>query len=199
MGNGKSIGNDWERAMSRQLSLWVSNGTDDDCFWRDLGSGMRATVRKKQGKETVLKGDLVCLKPEYQPLLDKFFIDTKSYKEFNPLIINQDNIKSNQLFLQWAKVCSDCPEDMIPLMPVRVRDRKTPDIIFMGATLLEKVSFQNIMTYSVFFERDQVTYNFSIMILSEFLKLNSWKYLAGIDKCNDIEYTNSNQLAGVPK
>lgn len=45
-------GGNYERELSRELSLWCSNGEDDDLFWRSASSGAKATQRAKKGKKT---------------------------------------------------------------------------------------------------------------------------------------------------
>lgn len=45
-------GGQYERQICRILSLWWTNGTDDDVFWRSSQSGGRATTRAKKGKGT---------------------------------------------------------------------------------------------------------------------------------------------------
>ena len=171
--NSKSIGNNFERAFSRDLSLWATNGKDDDVFYRDLSSGARATTRKKQGKASSNDGDLVATDLNYKPLLDLFFIDTKSYKEINFMMINDKNIKSNSIFQQWLKVSSDCPDYKIPFMIVKIRDRKTPN--FMMLPKGTKFNYTNIMKYKVVY--NNVVYEFSMILQDEFFELNSYDSL----------------------
>lgn len=64
-------GQDLERSISRQLSLWWSDGKADDWFWRSSQSGGRATQRAKVGKSTLNSaGDLCAQCAEGQKLLD---------------------------------------------------------------------------------------------------------------------------------
>ena len=48
-GYGKQKGGEYERTVCKKLSLWVSNGTRDDIFWRSAMSGGRATLQRKKG------------------------------------------------------------------------------------------------------------------------------------------------------
>lgn len=45
-------GGDYEREICKRLSLWLTNGRDDDQLWRSSQSGGRATSRAKRGKGT---------------------------------------------------------------------------------------------------------------------------------------------------
>lgn len=50
--NKAKKGGQYERELSRDISLWMSHGKNDNCVWRSSNSGGRATVRAKTGKET---------------------------------------------------------------------------------------------------------------------------------------------------
>jgi len=165
--NSKKIGNNYERIIARKLSLWLTYNQSDDVVWRDIGSGNKATIRKKQNKESIWQGDIVPIDLQYKYFFDVFAIDTKSYKEINWLFINNNNNKSNVILQQWVKVVNDTTEK-IPLMIVQIRDRKTPETIFMPTYIkLNDVLYNhNFMVY--FFEQNPV-YNCKIFILDDFL------------------------------
>ena len=64
-------GASWEREFSKLLSLWWSDGTNDDWFWRSAMSGGRATVRARKGQKTAnAAGDICAQTPEAQRLLN---------------------------------------------------------------------------------------------------------------------------------
>ena len=44
-------GSGFERDMARAISLWWTRNATEEAFWRVLGSGSRATVRTKSGKD----------------------------------------------------------------------------------------------------------------------------------------------------
>lgn len=70
-------GADFERSISKELSLWWS-GDRDDIFWRSSQSGGRATQRFKSGKTTYGScGDLTALDPIGGPLLKFATIELK--------------------------------------------------------------------------------------------------------------------------
>lgn len=129
--NSKNIGNNYEREFSYKLSEWITGQKDADICWRDLGSGNRKTTREKKGLETARKADIVCTDLKYQYWFNCFYVDTKSYKEFNWCFINNKNKKSNKILQQWVKTVDESPSNMIPFMPVKIRDNKTPDFIIL--------------------------------------------------------------------
>jgi hypothetical protein len=71
-------GQQFERDLCRQLSLWWSDGTNDDWFWRSSQSGGRATQRAKKGQKTAnAAGDIAAMTKEGQVLLDYVCIEAK--------------------------------------------------------------------------------------------------------------------------
>jgi hypothetical protein len=71
-------GGEFERVISKQLSLWWTNGQNDAIFWRSSQSGGRATTREKQGKKTKGQyGDISVTDPVGQPLLDLVSLELK--------------------------------------------------------------------------------------------------------------------------
>jgi hypothetical protein len=71
-------GADFERDISRTLSLWWSHGERDDIFWRTSMSGGRATVRRKAGKATAYQaGDITATDPIGAPLIKATVIELK--------------------------------------------------------------------------------------------------------------------------
>jgi len=78
MGTKSLKGGSMERAFSKQLSLWWSDGQHDDWFWRTAGSGGRATNRGKKGQSTVnAAGDIGAMCGEAQRLLNVVTIECK--------------------------------------------------------------------------------------------------------------------------
>lgn len=77
MVNGKQKGGQYEREICVALSLWVTNGTRKDVFWRSAMSGGRATVH---GTEVRQSGDVTAVAIEGFPLVNACFIEVKHYK-----------------------------------------------------------------------------------------------------------------------
>jgi hypothetical protein len=80
MGKGSAF----ERAFSKELSLWWTEGERDDIFWRSSNSGGRATVRAAVGKTTSGQyGDVAAIDASGIPFLDLVTIELKKgYSKF---------------------------------------------------------------------------------------------------------------------
>lgn len=77
-GGGKKTGNQFEREICKTLSLWWSNGEDDDIFYRSASSGGRATNRARKGKTAKHHcGDVAALNPSGRSLLKFFTVEIK--------------------------------------------------------------------------------------------------------------------------
>lgn len=71
-------GSPFEREICKKLSLWWTNGEDDDVFWRSEGSGGRAKRRGRAGKDTYgAHGDLRVTNPIGTPLIQLLCIECK--------------------------------------------------------------------------------------------------------------------------
>ncbi len=77
--NSSSKGSAFEREISKELSLWWSEGKNDNIFYRSQSSGARATQRNKKGKETVNQhADITCSDPEGELLIKNWNIECKT-------------------------------------------------------------------------------------------------------------------------
>lgn len=80
-GHGKNKGSAWERAVCKALSRWVTDGKQEDCFWRSSLSGGRATVQHRRGVTNRQAGDICSVSPEGHALTDTFFIECKHVRQ----------------------------------------------------------------------------------------------------------------------
>jgi len=80
-------GQDYERELCRQFSLWLSDGKHDDWLWRSSQSGGRATTRAKKGKKTTGHcGDLTASCKKAEVFTKKFAVESKrGYSALTPL------------------------------------------------------------------------------------------------------------------
>lgn len=85
MANGKVKGGNYEREISKNLSLWLSGGENDDLFWRTQNSGGRYTTRYK--KKLTLEGqsgDIASVRGNISnEFLKTFCVEIKFYKDIN--------------------------------------------------------------------------------------------------------------------
>jgi hypothetical protein len=80
-GGGKQKGASFEREVCVMLSRWVSEGSQDDAFWRSAMSGGRATVAHKRGGKRLSSqvGDISCIHPVGNRFSSAFGIECKHY------------------------------------------------------------------------------------------------------------------------
>jgi len=84
MVNGKRKGSEFERYVSKKLSLWISKGNRDDLFWRSQSSGGRYSQRKKIGKDTQNQdGDITNTSSESEWFVNNLSVECKFYKDLN--------------------------------------------------------------------------------------------------------------------
>lgn len=108
-------GGDFERSVSNDLSLWLTQGQMKDAVWHTSGSGGRATQRRK--KETVKQYDYGDLRPDHNSV--NYFFDifscelktgyqkkntwTNTKWSFNDII---DSKQKNTIFESFWSQCS---------------------------------------------------------------------------------------------
>lgn len=174
--NSKALGNAYERDVAKQLSLWLTDGQSDDVVWRDLGSGNRATIRAKQGKKTTRSGDFVPTDLNYKWFFDAFCVDSKCYKEWNPVFINESNIKSNSIFNQWLKVIEES-QGKIPLMICKIRNRKDPEFALLPSYVKYPSDFDSNFMYYTFGSKSLGFHkDCCLLLLSDLFKLNAREF-----------------------
>lgn len=85
MANGKRKGSNYEREISKKLSLWLSNNKDDSIFWRSQNSGGRHTIRYKKNQTLEgQSGDIASTRGGIsEDFLKVFSIEIKFYKDIN--------------------------------------------------------------------------------------------------------------------
>lgn len=75
-GYGSRKGSAFERAISKELSLWWTNGKSDGCFWRTHSSGALGTRSKKLTEY----GDLMSINDDGQPFTKRFHLELRHGK-----------------------------------------------------------------------------------------------------------------------
>src|ERR1700744_1950380 len=98
-GGSKQKGSTFERAICKDLSLFVSNGLKEDCFWRSAMSGGRATLsHRKTGEASRVAGDICATSPEGHLLTDYYYFELKHYKD---LKLSSFLFQTGPLFTIW--------------------------------------------------------------------------------------------------
>lgn len=108
-GGGARKGSAFERSICTQLSEWVTDGKDDAVFWRTSGSGARATVRRRKGKETVNnEGDIRAESPDGAWLTDTFCFELQSVKSLDILgFLYKTSLGRYDFLEHWIKCMRD--------------------------------------------------------------------------------------------
>ena len=177
--NSKSLGNEYEREVAKVLSKWILGHDDRLLFWRNVHSGSISTIMNKKGKDgSNTSGDFQCLDLEYNYVLDNLHIDSKSYAKVNLFFINEKNIKSNQIFKQWEKTVSEAKEvNKIPMMPVKIRDRVTPEFV-----LLPYSTYLNDINYIQYKLKDNMDNACTLVLLSDLLTIDFKEFFNTVTK-----------------
>lgn len=104
-GGSKQKGASWEREVCRSLSLWVSDGSQEDCFWRSAMSGGRSTVAARKGKRLATQaGDISSIHAAGNSFADKFLIECKHYStlDWHGLLTGKGNLSQF-----WERCCGE--------------------------------------------------------------------------------------------
>ena len=81
-GAGHAKGASFERAVSKRLSLWLSDGLRDDLLWRSSLSGGRATVQFRAGTVNLTQsGDVSAIGAGAHEFCERFFTEIKHYAD----------------------------------------------------------------------------------------------------------------------
>jgi len=131
-------GASFERKIAVELSLWWTNGANEDVFWRTAGSGGRATVRGKSNKLTrYSSGDITFTHEDGVPFIDYFLIELKrGYSQVWDILTFIDSNKE-QTIVQWVeKAKQEVKRDFRQTwMLIFQRDRKQICVLMEYATL----------------------------------------------------------------
>lgn len=84
-GGGKQKGASFEREVCVMLSRWLTNGAQEDVFWRSAMSGGRATVAHKKGGKRLASqvGDISCIHPVGNRFIEAFAPECKFYADLD--------------------------------------------------------------------------------------------------------------------
>lgn len=138
-------GSSFERKICKQLSQWWTEGEKDDVFWRTAGSGSRATVRGKRGKDTTNSaGDIGYIDEIGKPLIDLFVIELKrGYSRDISILDFIDSRKRKPLLEKWwMKAYTECTNSKrFSYWIIFQRDNHTPVL------LLPQQAFAEIELY----------------------------------------------------
>ena len=125
--NSKQKGSSFERLVCRQLSLWVTHGKRDDCFWRSSMSGGRATIAAKKGKYHQVVGDICAIASEGHTLTNHFFIECKHVKKLDIASFILDDRGALAKF--WKQACKQARDHLRQPLLIAKENNREPLVI----------------------------------------------------------------------
>lgn len=117
-GGGKQKGAQFEREICVKLSLWLTDGAQEDVLWRSSMSGGRSTVAHAKGKRMAAQaGDISAIDPRGHALIDKFVVECKAYADLNFIGLLRN---TGHLVKFWTEVKTQASRyQKMPLMVAR--------------------------------------------------------------------------------
>ena len=115
-------GGDFERQVSKDLTIWLTGKRKPYKFWRMPASGGLATIHEECSD---LSGDIRCLDDDGGFLTDLFSIECKSGYPKTSFWQHFKNIKTFNLRDFWIQCCDDARKsDKYPMLIYRKKGRK---------------------------------------------------------------------------
>jgi len=114
-GGQKRKGGAFEREIAKMLSMWWSNGKQDDIFWLTSGSGARATNRRRTAGLATYgqSGDITATHPSGMVLTDNVHIELKrGYNKDTPYdIVDKPNATAQEYEKWFDQIFEDMSTD----------------------------------------------------------------------------------------
>jgi len=176
MKNPKNKGNNFERKISKKLSLWWSSGEREDIFYRTHSSGARFTNRYMKDKTIIENqtGDIMSSAEDGFLFISFFTVECKHYKFLNFWSLIDKPTKDN-LYFWWIKLKEQCElNNTNPFLIVKQNNR--PELLFVNEFtykhILKKLKLNNIMYFNTFEDSIHV-YKFEDILKVESSKLKN--------------------------
>lgn len=131
MVNPNAKGAGFERQTCQRLSLWVSNMTREDVYWRSAMSGGRATLRTRRNRGPKLlaqAGDVTATHQLGHLLLEHFLLECKFYKDLK--WSQAVHGVGGELPRVWHKPCKEADENARMPMVV-VKQNHQPELVLL--------------------------------------------------------------------
>lgn len=123
-GGGKQKGAAFEREVCRVLSLWITSGERQDCFWRSAMSGGRATIA--HGRDVRQCGDIAAVAQEGYEFANAWFVECKHVRSLD---LDSFIIKGVGLLRKfWDKARKEAKRHRKDPMII-ARQNRWPDIV----------------------------------------------------------------------
>lgn len=163
----KHKGQQFEREVCKQLSLWVSGGMSNNLFWRSAQSGGRATTLRKQGEDlSVHAGDIAAIDPAGERFCKTFFVECKFLKSLrlDALVYPMKGV----IGPIWEKCCRQAAQyEKVPLLICKENGR-TPLVIL-------STSFEFGLLFQAWFPTQDIW----VAYFDDLLKEDNKTFIAG--------------------
>lgn len=199
--HGRSVkekGSKFERELSTRLSLWWSNGKNDDLFWKTSASGARATNRRRRNDQRTANqyGDITSTDSDSQPFIDLWTIEAK--RGYNDCtvhdLIDRPTTKAvsglEEMLLQAIEDCE--ASGSYSWMLIHQRDRRVP-LIYMplyafnqirrGGRVVDKEGIIDVQIRRTTDDEYPHLVSLVIMTLDSFFTLNPKIFRKMADTC----------------
>ncbi len=113
MAKNRGKGAAFERGICKALSLWVSDGKLQDCFWRSAMSGGRATIARTKGLILrAQRGDLTPIRKEGATFAYLFRTECKNYKNLKHHSMLRPPVKGDLKHMNgwWTELRRECEQ-----------------------------------------------------------------------------------------
>lgn len=161
-GAGKRKGGTYERKIARKLSLWITQGKNENGLWRSSSSGAMATINKKKGSINPYQcGDLCAVSPDCYKFAKQIYVEIKFYKKLN--IANFIFDRPSILKKFWNTATKEAESyNKEPI--IIAKENNFPELIIFRKTL-----FDNTLPKKVFTKVEIKNEEIYIALLDEFL------------------------------
>lgn len=174
----KQKGASYERSVCQRLSMWVSNLTREDCFWRSAMSGGRATLKSRKNSGIgfgAQAGDITPTHALGLKLCELFVIDAKHYADFKTE--RQIFGRRSDLLREWKKLRETARSCKKQAMLV-CRQNRRPEIIVVSPKGLEILEKGGILKPTCVFPRNKM----NIVLFRDMLMLNFDRIRGSIER-----------------
>ena len=141
-GGAKNKGNNFENAISKQLSLWITEGKREDVLIRSQNSGGRATMLSYSGRNFMSQaGDIAPASIEGTKFTDLYIVECKHYAD---LVLESLFFKTNKSGIteHWEKLLKECETyNKLPLYIAKQNRR--PTLVCTNSKGLEVLKLEN--------------------------------------------------------
>lgn len=130
-GGGKAKGSTFEREVCKHLSLWITQGKEEDVFWRSAMSGGRATnmrARRHWVHGGHAAGDICAVGDVGHEFTDTWFIETKFYKDLNILSFVL-GLEQGELHSFWTVAAREAKKHNKVPMLIAKQNRLKPFVV----------------------------------------------------------------------